>query len=182
MDLPNKKPYLEPGLNQRDRATAGLGRDRPHGKPSKIWYCRGFPGPASDPPKHAPKRKAGAGPSRLVGICRVRRSHHAARRVCVLRSLRDQKLTGQLATQAPRSRTPRRPRPAADYHARRATKKTARCSSDRIASLSRAPRPTYGVEYILGGSSSSNPFARTTASTWEVEARRGECARREGGS
>ena len=27
---------LESGLNQRDRATAGLGRDRSHGKPSKF--------------------------------------------------------------------------------------------------------------------------------------------------
>ena len=39
---PEKKSHLESGLNQRDRATAGFGRDRSHGKPSKIFYCRGF--------------------------------------------------------------------------------------------------------------------------------------------
>ena len=43
---PEKKSHLESGLNQRDRATAGFGRDRSHGKPSKIFYCRGFDGGA----------------------------------------------------------------------------------------------------------------------------------------
>ena len=39
---PEKKHHLESGLNQRDRATAGFIRVRSHGKPSKIFYCRGF--------------------------------------------------------------------------------------------------------------------------------------------
>ena len=42
MDLPKKKSHLESGLNQRDQATAGFGRDRSHGKPSKTFYWRGF--------------------------------------------------------------------------------------------------------------------------------------------
>ena len=37
-----KKCHLESGLNQRDRATAGFSRGRSHGKPSKIFYWRGF--------------------------------------------------------------------------------------------------------------------------------------------
>ena len=39
---PEKKPHLESGLNQRDRATAGFGRGRSHGKPGKKIYWRGF--------------------------------------------------------------------------------------------------------------------------------------------
>ena len=34
--------HMEPGSNQRDRATAGLGRGRSHGKPGKTIYWRGF--------------------------------------------------------------------------------------------------------------------------------------------
>ena len=43
---PEKKWHLESGLNQRDRAMAGLIRVRSHRKPSKVFYqvlyCRGF--------------------------------------------------------------------------------------------------------------------------------------------
>ena len=42
VELPKKKYQLQSGLNQRDRATAGCGRDRSHGKPSNFFYCRGF--------------------------------------------------------------------------------------------------------------------------------------------
>ena len=40
-----KKCHLESGLNQRDRATAGFGRGRSHGKQAKFFYCRGFAAP-----------------------------------------------------------------------------------------------------------------------------------------
>ena len=43
MDLP-KTFHSESGLNQRDRATAGFSREHSHGKPSKIFFCRGFAG------------------------------------------------------------------------------------------------------------------------------------------
>ena len=43
VDLPNRSAScLGSGLNQRDRATAGFGRGRSHGKPSKNFHCRGF--------------------------------------------------------------------------------------------------------------------------------------------
>ena len=48
---PGKKCHLQSGLNQRDRATAGFGRGRSHGKPNKFFYCRGFG------PRHKPQTR-----------------------------------------------------------------------------------------------------------------------------
>ena len=45
VDLPEKKYHLESGLNQRDRATAGFGRDRSHGKPSIFSTAGAFKRP-----------------------------------------------------------------------------------------------------------------------------------------
>ena len=39
---PEKKSHLEPGLNQRDRATGGFVRVYTHRKPGKIFDVRGF--------------------------------------------------------------------------------------------------------------------------------------------